>query len=85
MEIEAFARGANRARALPKGGLILPPAYSEISMVTASVRPVGFSNRQRKSQTSDLIGSPSRTRTYDLAINSRVLYQLSYRGTRGRV
>lgn len=26
-------------------------------------------------------GSPSRTRTYDLAINSRVLYQLSYRGT----
>ncbi len=27
-----------------------------------------------------LNGSPSRTRTYDLAINSRVLYQLSYRG-----
>ncbi len=27
-----------------------------------------------------LFGSPSRTRTYDLAINSRVLYQLSYRG-----
>ena len=27
-----------------------------------------------------LSGSPSRTRTYDLAINSRVLYQLSYRG-----
>ena len=26
-------------------------------------------------------GSPSRTRTYDLAINSRALYQLSYRGT----
>ena len=25
-------------------------------------------------------GSPSRTRTYDLAVNSRVLYQLSYRG-----
>lgn len=30
-------------------------------------------------------GSPSRTRTYDLAINSRVLYQLSYRGMRSRV
>ena len=29
------------------------------------------------------IGSPSRTRTYDLAINSRVLYQLSYRGMSG--
>ncbi len=28
----------------------------------------------------EIIGSPSRTRTYDLAINSRVLYQLSYRG-----
>ena len=27
------------------------------------------------------VGSPSRTRTYDLAVNSRVLYQLSYRGT----
>lgn len=27
-------------------------------------------------------GSPGRTRTYDLAINSRVLYQLSYRGSR---
>lgn len=29
-------------------------------------------------------GSPSRTRTYDRAINSRLLYQLSYRGSRGR-
>ena len=28
----------------------------------------------------EILGSPSRTRTYDLAINSRVLYQLSYRG-----
>ncbi|CAN0579464.1 unnamed protein product, partial [Ectocarpus sp. 12 AP-2014] len=27
------------------------------------------------------IGSPSRTRTYDPAINSRLLYQLSYRGS----
>ncbi len=26
-------------------------------------------------------GSPSRARTYDKAINSRLLYQLSYRGT----
>ncbi len=25
--------------------------------------------------------SPSRTRTYDLAVNSRSLYQLSYRGS----
>ena len=32
-----------------------------------------FVHRERKS-------SPSRTRTYDLAINSRALYQLSYRG-----
>jgi hypothetical protein len=28
-------------------------------------------------------GSPSRTRTCDKAINSRLLYQLSYRGSRG--
>jgi hypothetical protein len=28
----------------------------------------------------DLINSPSRTRTYNLAVNSRSLYQLSYRG-----
>ena len=28
----------------------------------------------------DLIGSPSRARTYDLRINSPSLYQLSYRG-----
>lgn len=28
-------------------------------------------------------GSPSRARTYDKAINSRLLYQLSYRGTLG--
>jgi hypothetical protein len=48
VEIEAFARGANRARALPEGGLILPPAYSEISMVTASVRPVGFFQQAAK-------------------------------------
>src|SRR5262245_39576406 len=27
-------------------------------------------------------GSASRTRTYDPAVNSRLLYQLSYRGTR---
>jgi hypothetical protein len=27
--------------------------------------------------------SPSRIRTYDLAVNSRSLYRLSYRGTRG--
>lgn len=36
-----------------------------------------FKNRYLKQYN----GSPSRTRTYDLAINSRVLYQLSYRGT----
>ena len=30
-------------------------------------------------------GSPSRTRTCDKAINSRLLYQLSYRGSRGRL
>ena len=29
-------------------------------------------------------GSASRTRTYDRAINSRLLYQLSYRGTAKR-
>ena len=29
-----------------------------------------------------VFGSPSRTRTYDKAINSRLLYQLSYRGPR---
>ena len=29
----------------------------------------------------ELIGSPSRTRTYDPMINSHLLYQLSYRGT----
>ena len=27
------------------------------------------------------VGSPSRTRTCDKSINSRLLYQLSYRGT----
>jgi hypothetical protein len=27
------------------------------------------------------IGSPGRTRTSDKAVNSRLLYQLSYRGT----
>src|SRR5690606_12512453 len=30
-------------------------------------------------------GSASRTRTYDPAVNSRLLYQLSYRGTRRRL
>ena len=28
-------------------------------------------------------GSPSRTRTYDRSVNSRLLYQLSYRGMYG--
>ena len=28
-------------------------------------------------------GSPGRTRTYDMAVNSRPLYQLSYRGRFG--
>lgn len=32
--------------------------------------------------TEKVFGSPSRTRTYDKAINSRLLYQLSYRGPR---
>ena len=27
------------------------------------------------------LGSPGRTRTYDPAVNSRLLYQLSYRGS----
>ena len=31
--------------------------------------------------TSDLYGSPSKTRTCDKAINSRLLYRLSYQGT----
>ena len=30
-------------------------------------------------------GSPDRTRTYDKAVNSRLLYQLSYRGLRCRL
>jgi hypothetical protein len=33
----------------------------------------------------DLIGSPGRTRTSDPAVNSRLLYQLSYRGAVRRV
>ena len=28
------------------------------------------------------VGSPGRTRTYDMLINSQPLYQLSYRGLR---
>jgi hypothetical protein len=32
-----------------------------------------------------VVGSPSRTRTCDKAINSRLLYQLSYRGSRSRL
>jgi hypothetical protein len=30
-------------------------------------------------------GSPGRTRTSDPAVNSRLLYRLSYRGTTGRI
>ena len=48
--------------------------------------PVGFEPTIRVLQTHALplgyvaISSPSRTRTYDSAVNSRVLYRLSYRG-----
>jgi hypothetical protein len=36
--------------------------------------------RKNKPQTIEKIGSPGRTRTSDPAVNSRLLYQLSYRG-----
>ena len=39
--------------------------------------------RARDGSDRDGAGSPSRTRTCDKAINSRLLYQLSYRGSRG--
>ena len=32
----------------------------------------------------NLYGAPTRTRTADLLITNQLLYQLSYRGTRGR-
>jgi hypothetical protein len=34
----------------------------------------------RNQRANDLLSSPSRARTYNLAVNSRSLYQLSYRG-----
>ena len=47
-------------------------------------RPLGLTPipRSASQSTEEEIGSPSRTRTYDKAINSRLLYQLSYRGPR---
>jgi hypothetical protein len=47
----------------------------------------GNGTRNKNSVTDRLLeyGSPGRTRTCDQPVNSRLLYQLSYRGTRGSV
>ena len=41
----------------------------------------GYKSKSLKSITYKSIGSPGRTRTADPAVNSRLLYQLSYRGS----
>ena len=46
----------------------------------ARIEPVSIQTVEMKGS-----GSASRTRTYDRAINSRLLYQLSYRGTASRL
>ena len=49
------------------------------STPTKERRPVPCGSRRR------LNGSPGKTRTYDNSVNSRTLYQLSYRGMREEV
>ena len=44
-----------------------------------------FRTFRGKAETLGKYGSPSRTRTCDRAVNSRLLYQLSYRGSLGSV
>ena len=47
--------------------------------------PRGAASRRNAPVSNGLeAGSPSRTRTYDKPVNSRLLYQLSYRGSDGR-
>ena len=44
-------------------------------------RPMATNHGASTSATASENGSPSRTRTYNPAVNSRMLYQLSYRGS----
>ena len=56
---------------LPVSSLLEPvpmPYLSGVGLAGVGVEVVGF------------VGSPGRTRTSDPAVNSRLLYQLSYRG-----
>ena len=47
---------------------------------SASSRREYQAKRARNAQPFDLVGSPTRARTWDLRINSPSLYRLSYRG-----
>ena len=57
-----------------------PTGYEPAALPTAlTVRMAALREREsRHKMWRPSIGSPSRTRTYDTAVNSRVLYRLSY-------
>ena len=63
----------------------LAPRFYEMELLLPQLLPRAslstFKAGQSRHQVFDIVGSPSRTRTCDHSINSRMLYQLSYRGS----
>ena len=65
----------------PEGAV--PPFAGEASLVAevvTKVEPIGRPAGADDPEVTRKIGSPGRTRTCDLVINSHPLYRLSYRG-----
>ncbi len=69
----ALSRGP-RARARTRSG--------RVRRTAGDFGPTWSTATARSANPQEGGGSPSRTRTYDKPVNSRLLYQLSYRGTR---
>ena len=66
------------------GELARPPSFCGVGSVQARFAARGASPGESLWEIKRLrrrSGSPGRTRTYDKSVNSRLLYQLSYRGS----
>ncbi|CUQ66600.1 protein of unknown function [Candidatus Nitrospira inopinata] len=62
----------------PRDGLFSMRIFSDVGGVC---KKIGRCSKDKQRPFLIGIGSPGRTRTCDQPVNSRLLYQLSYRGT----
>jgi hypothetical protein len=91
IQTHGFRPGVPKRNARANSPTAAPSIDASRAHVPTCVNRVAFQARCRAARATRYLfpptrggGSPSKTRTCDNPVNSRTLYQLSYRGTRGK-